>query len=214
MLIINSSLFSQDKEKFNLLMEIPVKVSLPYYSIQDVPFNETVIYKAPLWEKYRNPVFGINIGFLYQMNEKFRLGLVTGVLGEISEQHSFFKNEYYHRFMFPLYGKLRYQTPLSAKKNLFFDTNIGYQFSSLYLDNDPAGFFFISKGRFLGGIDLGTNFKIYNYTVLLKIGYEINQYKNTDRIDWGSWSYLLKPEDSVSYYTYYQVIKLGIEIDF
>ncbi len=212
--VFNPVIYSQDNSKLHFGVEIPVKVSLPYSSVQSLDYNGIATYNAPLFSTYRDPVFGVNLGLLYNLSEKFSAGFFSGVLGELYEQHSFFKNEYYHRFMFPVYGKFRYQTPLSQKMDLLLDLNLGYQIFSNTLDNDTDGYYFTSRGGFLAGLDAGTGFKINDYKIFLKIGYEINQYKNTDRMDWGSMATILKPEDKISYHVYYQVIRISLELDF
>ena len=213
-LIVNSLVFSQEKKKMELGIEIPVKVSLPYNTYQTFDYNGLIEYNAPLFDTYRNPLFGMNLYLLYPVSKTMSIGITAGVLGSFYDQHPFFQYEYQHRFILPIAIKYRYTKDLNEKLNLLADLNLGYQLTDQSYNNDSLGYYFSSTGGILAGIDLGIGFTMCDYPMSLKAGYEINQYNNTDRMDWGYGATLLTADDKISYKTYFQTIKIALEIKF
>lgn len=209
----NTILPAQNPSKIQIDVEAPIKFSVGYKTQQQFNYKDLVTITTPKFDIYRNPVFGLNLSVLYRLNESFKIGIGSGINAEFFDDYPFIDNEYYNRLMIPVFGKLRYERKYNEKINVLSDLDFGYQVFDNRMLNDSNGFYFLDKGGFLSGIDLGAEYMIANYKLYLKAGYEINQYNHTMRLDWSSVSYLnLTPDDKISYRSYFHVFKLTFGI--
>ena len=209
--IFNAVVSAQNQSKIQIDVEAPLKFSVGYKTQQQFDYKGLATITAPQFNTYRNPVFGFNLSALYRLSESFKIGIGSGINGEFFDESAFVANEYYNRLMVPVYGKLRYQSTIKEKIIVLSDINFGYQIFDNRMLNDSNGYYFIDKGGLMSGVDVGAGYIIANYKLYLKLGYEINQYNHTMRLDWGSLPYLTSA-DKINYKSYFHIFIFTIGI--
>jgi hypothetical protein len=203
---------AQDKGKFQLDVEVPIKFSAGYGTRLETNYNGILTLTYPQFDTYRNPVFGINLNVLYGLSNHFKIGIGSGLNGVFFEGSPAFRNEYINMLMVPLYGKLRWQKNIKEKFALISDLNAGYQFYDNRIGNDSLGYFFRDKGGLMGGIDIGGGYRTSKYLFSVKLGYEMNIYSHAYRLDW-SFPKPITSEDVFKFKTYYNLLKVTFGIN-
>jgi len=203
---------AQETGKIQLGIEIPVKFSVGYSTRLETNYKGILPLTYPQFELYRNPVYGINLNILYGLNDHFKIGFGSGLNGEFFEGSPAFSNEYINMLMLPVYGKFRWQKNIKEKFTLSSDFNAGYQFYDNRIGNDSNGYFFRDRGGLLGGIDIGAGYRTAKYLFSVKLGYEMNIYSHSYRLDW-SFPAPITSKDIFEFKTYYNLLKVTLGID-
>ncbi len=206
-------LFAQDKGKLQLDIEAPIKFSNGKSTIQTFHYKGIETLNYPKFALYRNPVYGINLNILYGLTESFKIGIGSGMNGEFFESSPVYSAEYYNRLMIPVYAKVMYQKVLSERMVFVTCLNAGYQYFDNRIANDSNGFFFRDKGGFLGGLDLGAGYRTSKFLFSVKLGYELNIFSHTYRLDYGSHPAGITKENVIDFNTFYRLIRLTFGVN-
>ena len=177
---------------------------------ENIQYRENINVNVPKVSKFDNPILGLNFSINYKLNKDFSAGIGSGINVIQEERNPVFSEEYDDNILFPVFLKFRYQKIFSEKWLFLTDLNGGYQFSNHEYAYTPDGFNFKETGGFLGNIDLGIGLNLGKYTPIIKLGYEINQFKHENSLGWIDDS--LDHQDKVEYSTYYNLIKFSLSL--
>lgn len=210
LIVCSPSLNAQIFDKIFIEGDAVTKFSVGKETRDSFKYRDNITIDVPNKSKFDSPVVGLNFSLNYKFNEKFSTGLGSGINIIKNQKHPIVSNEYYDKILFPLFVKFRYQKQFFENWVFLIDLNGGYQLSDFRYGNSNEGFDFQMKGGFLANIDLGIGKDLGKYTPILKLGYEINQFRHEDSLGWIDDS--LQYNDKIEYKTYYHLIKLSLSI--
>ncbi|MGY5847130.1 hypothetical protein ACW6QP_06890 [Salegentibacter sp. HM20] len=211
-LISTCSLSAQDFEKFFLEGSTVAKFSIGDKTRENIQYRENVNVNVPDRSRFDSMVIGLNFSINYRLSEHFSSGLGTGINAVMNQRHPGVNREHYDNILFPVFIKLRYETALSETWSFLSDLDAGYQFSDFRYGRSPEGYEFIEKGGYLAALDFGIGKDFGKYKPMLKLGYEINQFRNETSLGWMDAS--LQFDDKVEYNTYFHMIRLSLSMQF
>ena len=181
------------------------------------PKSKTIDYKpgitasVPKISKFNNPVNGLNFNLIYKVNNHFALGIGSGISIVKFEKNPVIGNEYFDRVSVPFYLRLGYQRKNDSNWTFLSDLNSGYQYYDFRFGNTDEGFYFQETGGLLINLNVGIGKKIYRFTPILKIGYELNQFSHNDSLGWIE-NMDLTFDDRINYKSYYHLLKFSISV--
>ncbi|MCM4155974.1 hypothetical protein [Gramella sp. AN32] len=175
-----------------------------------IEYRNNINVDVPENSKFDSPVFGLNFSLNYQINKSFIMGIGSGINVVHKDKHPIISNEYYDKIMLPLFTKFRYHHQFAENWLFSTDLNAGYQVSQFLYGYSNGEYDFEEKGGLLANLDFGIGKNLGKYTPVLKLGYEINQFRRKDSLGWIDES--LQYDDKVVYKIYYHLIKLSLSI--
>ena len=155
-------------------------------------------------------MFGLNFSLNYQINKSYVIGIGSGINVVHKDKHPILSKEYYDRIMLPIFIKFRYQNQFSDNWLFITDINSGIQLSQFLYGISYDTYDYEENGGLLANLDVGIGKKLGKYTPILKVGYEINQFRRIERISRIDKN--LQEDDKIEFRTYYQLIKFSLSI--
>ena len=202
---------AQDFEKFSLEPDFHIKFSLGEQTRKTINYQPGITFNVPEQENYLSPVYGIGFKLNYSLNQKFSMGVGSGIDIVKFDMHPIISDEYYDRIMLPLLLKVRYQSALTGNWLLLSEVSTGYQFFDFRYGNTQEGFLYQESGGFIFGFDVGIGKKVGKYLPIFKVGYEFNQFASEFSL--GTFpGFDLDYQDKVFYKSRYHLIETSLSI--
>ena len=210
------ALMSQDMNSFYVETNVQSKFSIGNPTRDIIEYEPGVRVNVPKVNKFRNPVYGLNISLNYMLNDTYSLGIGSGLDVSKYDYHPVEVNEYIDKVMIPLYLRLNYRHPIQNEWNIVSNIKLGYQFSETNYYNTNDGFLIKEKGGALAGINIGIGKTKGRYSPELKLGYEFNCFRHDYSIIGipGFENLNLTYDDKIEFKSFYHLltVSLGLKL--
>ena len=208
-LLISFISTAQDINKIYLEADFNTKISIGETS-REIVMYDNISVDVPKVSHFNNAVYGITLSMNYQLLKNFAAGVGSGVNFALYDNHPVLANEYQHRIFIPFFLRLRGQKLLGSKSFILSDLNAGYNYANSSFGNSQNGYHFKERGGYLLNLNLGIGTKIYRFTPIFKVGYELNQFSHENSLEWigSGMSY----DDKVKFKTYYHLLTFSLSM--
>ena len=205
--------FSQENKKaFFIETQINTKIPIGNPTYNFFEYSPDVRIRVHSINKFRNPVYGLNISFNYLINNNLSAGIGSGINISKYDFHPVEVDEYIDKIMLPVYGRFNYKRKLENTWILRSNLKIGYQFADYNYGNTEDGFLFQDSGGIISGIYIGIGKNIKTYHPYLKLGYEFNQFSHKYSLK-GYGLTDLSYDKQISFKTHYHLITLSLVLE-
>ncbi|MEM6262302.1 MAG: hypothetical protein AAGI38_07340 [Bacteroidota bacterium] len=207
--------FAQADKKIELEFGVSLKPGIGQVTFQNIRYRPGVGATVLKQAVFDNPPIAASFAIYHKLGSNFAVGAGGEVNVVKYQRNPVIGDEYYDKVFFPVSIRGQYRREFIDGLPFLAEVRGGYIIANDNFANSPDGFFFIERGRLMGGASLGVTKRVAPYTLVVKAGYEILQFSREDSFGWipdRDGTLNLTYDDKVFYNYHYHVLNISVGI--